>query len=229
MARLPRLVVPGHAHLVVQRGHGDRPVFADDVDRAGYLAALRESAPACGVRLLAWALLDTQVLLLARPNAGNGISRLLQSVGRRYVSGVNRRHGRAGTLWDGRFRCAPVEPGGTLLDLVVWIDGLAPDQAHTSAGLRLAGRPDPLLDNPSEFWALGNTPFEREAVYRRRLADGVAASLAQAWQQAATGGWAIGSKAYADELATLTQRPVRPRPPGRPRKAPAGGDGTPRA
>lgn len=228
MARLPRLVVPGHAHVVVQRGHGDRPVFVDEVDRASYLAALRESAPASGVRLLAWALLDTQVLLLARPAAANGISRLLQAVGRRYVSSYNRRHARAGTLWDGRFRCAPVEPGGTLLDLLAWIDGMAADTTHTSAALRLAGRPDPLLDNPPEFWALGNTPFEREAAYRRRLAEGVGATQAQAWQQAATGGWAIGSLVFAEQLGALTQRPVRPRPPGRPRKA-AAGRGTPHA
>ena len=44
MARLPRLVVAGQAHFVVQRGHGGAPVFADDSDRAAYLAALREAA-----------------------------------------------------------------------------------------------------------------------------------------------------------------------------------------
>lgn len=217
MARLPRLVVPGHAHVVVQRGHGDRPVFADDIDRTTYLAALRESAPASGVQLLAWALLEDRVLLLARPEAATGISRLLQSVGRRYVSAYNRRHGRAGTLWDGRFRCAPVEPGSTLLNLLVWIDGMAADPAQTSAGLRLAGHRDPLLAHPQEYWALGNTPFEREAAYRRRLGEGFAPPQTKAWQHAAMGGWAIGSLAFTDELAAQTPRPVRPRPPGRPR------------
>lgn len=229
MARLPRLVIPGLAHLVVQRGHGDRPVFGDDVDRRNYLGALRESAPAAGVQLLAWALRDEQVLMLARPTASDGISRLLQSVGRRYVSAYNRRHARSGTLWDGRFRCAPVEPGSTLLDLLAWIDGMGTEPAGTSAGLRLAGRPDALLVHPAEFWALGNTPFEREAAYRRRLAEGVAPDQAQRWQQAAIGGWAIGSAAFATELAARTQRPVRPRPPGRPRKTRTDDDGTPHA
>lgn len=229
MARLPRLVIPGQAHVVVQRGHGDRPVFVDDTDRAHYLAALRESAPASGVQLLAWALLDDQVLLLARPEAAGGISRLLQSVGRRYVSAYNRRHGRAGTLWDGRFRCAPVESGATLMDLLAWVDGMASEPSHTSAGLRMAGRPDTLLANPPEFWALGNTPFEREAAYRRRLAEGATVAQTRRWQQAASGGWAIGSTAFAAELAERMQRPVRPRPPGRPRKTLPGTGGTPRA
>ena len=44
MARLPRLVLPGHAHLVVQRAQGARPVFADESDRRRYLDTLREAA-----------------------------------------------------------------------------------------------------------------------------------------------------------------------------------------
>jgi len=135
MARLPRLVIPGLAHCLVQRGHGARPVFVDDADRASYLAALRESAGICKVQLLAWALLDVQVVLLARPESAQGLSQLVQAVGRRYVGGYNRRHGQAGTLWDGRFRCAPVEPGAVLLDLMVWVDGLSGDPAQTSARL----------------------------------------------------------------------------------------------
>ena len=127
-------------------------------------------------------------------------------------------HGRAGTLWDGRFRCAPVEPGAALLDLLVWIDGQAGETSHTSAALRLAGHPDALLGHPPEFWALGNTPFEREAAYRRRLADGTGAEQARRWQQAALGGWAIGSAAFGTELALRTQRPVPPAPAGPPKE-----------
>jgi len=253
MARLPRLVIPGLPHCLIQRGHGGRPVFVDDGDRASYLAALREAAPSCGVQLLAWALLDTQVVLLARPDSATGLSRMLQAVGRRYVSAYNRRHRCAGTLWDGRFRCAPVEPGACVLDLLVWVDGLEFDPvqkpahnpahspanhsahhpahapAHTSAQLRLAGKPDALLTHPPEFWALGNTPFDREAAYRRRLAEGASAAQAERWHQAAMGGWVIGSASFVANLAAETARPVRPRAPGRPRKLRPAGDGTPRA
>ncbi len=222
MARLPRLVLPGLAHCVIQRGHGARPVFAEEGDRSRYLAALRETAPACGVQVLAWALLEGEVLLLAVPSNANGLSQLMQAVGRRYVSAYNRRHGLAGTLWDGRFRCAPVEAGPGLLDLLVWVDGQDSHPGHTSATLRLAGRPDSLLTNPPEFWALGNTPFDREAAYRRRLAEGATPAQAQHWRQAALGGWAIGTPAFGDGLAANLQRPARPRAPGRPRKARAG-------
>ena len=61
MARLPRLVLPGKAHHVVQRGHNAQPVFVDDEDRRQYLAALREAARSQAVVVHAYALLDNEV------------------------------------------------------------------------------------------------------------------------------------------------------------------------
>lgn len=219
MARLPRLVLPGQAHGVLQLGQGTRPVFHDEEDRSQYLKALREAAPAAGVQLLAYALLAERVLLLLRPQAADGLGKLMQAVGRRYVSTYNRRHGAAGTLWEGRFRCAPVEPGSQLLDLLAWVDGASAEPGHTSAALRLAGRPDPLLAPTPEYWALGNTPFEREAAWRRRLAEPAAEAQQAQWERALRGGWAIGQHAFVAALQAQTSRPLRPRAPGRPRKA----------
>lgn len=229
MARLPRLVLPGQAHCVLQLGQGTRPVFTDEADRASYLTALREAAPAAGVQLLAWALLADRVLLLACPDSPEALGRLLQAVGRRYVSAYNRRHGAAGTLWAGRYRCALVEPGPTLLGLLAWVDGQSSGAGHTSAALRLAGWPDALLAQPPEFWALGNTPFEREAAWRERLAEGTPPTLAAQWEAAVRGGWAIGTAAYLAALARQTSRPLRPRAAGRPARRPATGAGTPHA
>ena len=230
MARLPRLVLPGYAHCVVQRGHGGRPVFADDTDRDAYLEALRSHAGDLGVQVLAWALLDERVMLLARPKDATGLSALMQAVGRRYVSAYNRRQGLTGSVWDGRFRCAPVEAGPTLLDLLAWVDGQDANPHHTSAGLRLAGRPDALLTHPPEFWALGNTPFEREAAYKLRLANGPTAAQAAHWMRAALGGWAIGAAPLAADAADKNgERPMHPRAPGRPRKRLAPNTGMPRA
>src|SRR5262245_47175662 len=111
MARLPRLVLPGLAHSLLQLGHGGRPVFEDDGDRRAYLDALREAASAQKVVVHAYALRDGAVQLLVTPPQARALSAMVQTVGRRYVSAYNRRHSRRGTLWEGRFRCAAVEPG----------------------------------------------------------------------------------------------------------------------
>jgi len=219
MARLPRLVLPGHAHWVIQRGHGARPVFVDAHDRESFLAALREAAPACGVQVLAWALPSDEVQLLLVPATSTGITQLVQTVGRRYVSAYNRRHACAGTLWDGRFRCAALEPGAVLLDVMTAIDALPLPAGQTSLGLRVGERRDPMLNDPPEFWALGNTPFDREAAYRRRVAEGVSATRIATWRQAAIGGWPIGEAGFRSNAAQSMDRPGEPRRPGRPRHA----------
>jgi len=223
MSRLPRLVVAGQAHFVVQRGHSGAPVFVDDADRAAYLAALREAAATEHVQVHAYALLPTEVQLLATPAEPAALSRLMQALGRRYVAAHNRRHGRSGTLWDGRFRCGVVEPGTPRLQALCLIDGAAAEAGLTSAGHRLGGPRDVQLVDPPEYWQLGNTPFEREAAYRARLQAGVAPAAAQALRSAALGGWAAGSPGFKASLESATSRPAQPRPRGRPRRVAAAG------
>ena len=181
MARLPRLVVPGQAHLVVQRGHSGARVFVDETDRATYRAALREAAAAVPVQVHAYALLPNEVQLLVTPAEPAALGRLMQALGRRYVSAHNRRHGRSGTLWDGRFRCGVVEPGDLRLQALCLLDRAAADAGMTSASHRLGGRRDALLTDPPEYWHLGNTPFEREAAYRALLDAGVPPTTALRW------------------------------------------------
>ena len=189
MARLPRLVLPGLAHYVVQRGHNRGQVFTDAEDRAEFLRALREAAAAHGVGVHAYALADDELQLLLTPPSAPALSRMMQTLGRRYVSAYNRRHGRSGTLWEGRYRCAVVEPGAWLLAALCLIDN---QPGVTSAGHRTGAARDPLLTDPAEFWHLGNTPFEREAAWRARLAQSLPPAEAEALRHAALGGWAIG-------------------------------------
>jgi len=215
MARLPRLVVPGRAHLIAQLGHSGRAVFVDDDDRQAYLCALREAAALEAVAVHAYALADGEVLLLATPPTTVALSRFIQAVGRRYVSAYNRRHGGNGTLWEGRFRCGVIEPGHWLQAALRLVDG-EPDM--TSAGHRTGSARDPMVVDPPEFWSLGNTPFDREAAYRTLLAQGLPQNQASALRRAASGGWALGSPAFLAAVSAQTPRPLQPRPRGRPPK-----------
>jgi len=217
MARLTRLVVPGQAHLLVQRAQGSLPVFRDDGDRRDFLAALREASTAEAVVIHAYALGDDEVMLLATPRSEAALSRMVQSVGRRYVSAYNRRYEHRGTLWEGRYRCGVVEPGRWLLAALRLVDG---HDGMTTAGHRSGIARDPLIVDPAEFWTLGNTPFDREAAYRLLLVQGLPAADAEALRHAAVGGWAIGSAEFLAQVGTQTPRPLRPRARGRPRKAP---------
>jgi putative transposase len=142
VARLPRLEWPGHTHYLLQRAHGGLlsahaaglpGAFADAADRSAFLAALREAAVAEQVQVHAYALLPTELQLLATPGPAGALGRLMQALGRRYVSAYNRRHNHRGSLWDGRFRCAVVEPGALRLQALLLVDGQSDQPGWTSA------------------------------------------------------------------------------------------------
>jgi putative transposase len=228
MARPSRLSLPGVVHYVVQRGHNGAPIAHDVTDAEELLRIVRDSATSLQVRLHAYALEPSALRLLATPQASDGISRLMQAIGRRYAATFNRRHGRSGTLWDGRFRSVLVEDGEHTLLLLRLIDAHATastgshrlpdgaDPACSSRAHRTGGRRDPSLVDPEAYWQLGNTPFEREARYRSLLEEPPGAAETAALQAALQAGWGFGSVAFLSRLAAATGRPLRPRPRGRP-------------
>lgn len=228
MARLPRLALAGHAHLVSLYGHSAQPVFTDDDDRRQFLVALREAALQQQVAVHAYVLLADHVHLLLTPRTAPGLGALMQGLGRRYGAGFNRRHGRHGTLWNGRYRATVVQPGAHLLEAMLFIDHhpvrsagalVAAEHAWSSARHHLGQVRDALVSEGSAWWPLGNTPFEREAAYRRLLDEGLSSARASTLADAARKGWALGDVAFIQGLAVLTDRPLQARPRGRPPKS----------
>jgi len=231
MARLPRLVIPGQPHYLVLRGNNAQALAVDDDDRRRLLALLRDAARERQVAVHAYSLLDSELHLLLVPPTAAAPAAMVQALGRRYVPGFNRRHGRSGALWQGRFAAGVVEAGAHSLDCMCLIDSLAVLRGQASAAdgspwssapHHLGKRHDVLLSDPAEFWALGNTPFEREAAYAARLQHGVDAQRAAQLLHAALKGWAVGSPAFLEDAARNTGRPLRPRRRGRPARRAAG-------
>lgn len=226
MARLARLSIEGELHLILQRGNNAQPVFQDDADRASYLETLAASAPACGLAVHGYTLLHNQVHLLATPAGADSLSNCMQTLGRRYVARFNRRHGRTGTLWEGRFRATVVE-ADRFLEALLFVEsaaeraGLGGPWPWSSTLHHLGLRPDPVITEHRAFWALGNTPFDREAAFRALLARGLSATQMEELSQAQHKGWVLGSPAFLAAMAERTARPLAPRPRGRPRKSTA--------
>ena len=227
MARLPRLIVPGHLHLLLQRSHGGSPVFRENDDFISYREALAESAREHGVAIHAYAVLPSQVLMLVTPANATALSRMWQALGRRFGAGYNRRHRRTGVLWEGRFRTTVVDAHAHLLDCSRYVERMpvgaglvdAPaDYPWSSAAHHVGVRADGLVTEHAGFWALGNTPFDREARYRRLLAEPLPAALQARITHASIMGWALGDASFARAVGQLTPRRVVPLSRGRPRK-----------
>src|SRR5882672_4877805 len=115
MARLPRLLVPGHPHHIIQRGNNRQATFHDAADYQLLLHLIAEYSEREKVAIHSYVLMSNHFHLLATPENAEGLPAMMQGVGRRYVQYFNRRHRRTGTLWEGRYRAALIETDRYLL------------------------------------------------------------------------------------------------------------------
>ena len=225
MARLPRLTLPGYPHHIIQRGNNSQPIFATAADYQTLLDALHENAQKYKVAIHAYVLMPNHFHLLATPETADGLPQMMQAVGRSYVRWFNAAQGRTGTLWEGRYKSTVLDARQYLLPCMVYLDlnpvraglvGQAADYAWSSHSHYIGQRVDKLITPHPQYWALGNTPFAREAAYAKLVHDGVSAVQQAELTDAALRGWALGSPAFVAELQNLTERRLTKAMAGRP-------------
>ena len=106
---------------MITRGNDRRPVFLDDADRYAYLMVLAEECERREWVPLARCLMTNHIHLLLEtpaPNLSEGMQRL-QS---RYALRFNRRHGRSGHLFQGRYTSVRVTSDEQLLAVTRYIE-----------------------------------------------------------------------------------------------------------
>jgi putative transposase len=229
MARLPRLYAPGlpqlvQANFVSPLATPSQPVPADILNQISVW--LGEAAVKHRVAIHGWLLAGDRVLLLATPSDDEGLPRLMQTLGRNLAARL-----RGGRVFAGRYRSALVEPGAWVLPSLVWLETYPVRSAAASdaeswpwssagghTGMQHAAAS--WVADHADYWACGNTPFDRQANYRRTLQDGLSREDVQRIDRAVMGQWALGGTGFIAGLSSTASRRVAPGRRGRPRKTP---------
>lgn len=229
MARLPRPDLAGIPQHVVQRGNNRLPCFLDDRDRRCYLTFLAEALERHECSLHAYVLMSNHVHLLVTPSAIGNVSRLMQNLGRAYVQVFNARHGRSGTLWEGRYKSCLVDSESYVLRCYRYIElnpvrawmvadpAQHPWSSHPgNAGLRH----DPLLTPHDAYTSLGRNVIERAEAYRVLLAETLSDEMLTEIRAYLQQQRALGGTAFQQRVEQQLRRYAAVRPAHRPRKAP---------
>jgi putative transposase len=235
MARHRRYFLKNQPLHIIQRGNNRQAIFFAPADYAQYRGWLDEAASAYGLAIHAYVLMTNHVHLLATPREEESVPRTLQSLGRRYVRYINRLHHRTGTLWEGRYRAAPIPRfnWGTsdawFLDCCRYIElnpvraGMVArprDYSWSSYRAHALGKADALLTDHPLYRALGRNAADRQKEYRLRFRTPLEEPFVSALRHATNGGWAMGGERFRKEIAKAPKRRVTPLPPGlRPRAA----------
>ncbi len=223
MARLGRYFLPGQPLHVIQRGNNRQAVFAQDGDYAIYLDWLGAAAKSCSCRLHAYVLMTNHVHLLVTPDKADSVPRMMQGLGRNYVRHIKRQYRRTGTLWEGRYRAAPIDSDAYFLSCSRYIE-LNPvrakmvarprDYPWSSYRVHAHGDADAVIEDHELYRALGKTPEERQGAYRALFATALGEDFVRDLREATNGGWAMGGERFKAEIAEALARRVTPLPPG---------------
>jgi putative transposase len=153
MPRLPRIVAPGIAHHIVQRGNRGQQVFFGVEDSLHYLKLLHQAGLKEGLHIRAWCLMPDHVHLIAVPETQDSLRAAISWTHRHYAEHINQREGWRGHFWQERFQSAPLSD--TYLATAAAYVELNPvraalvyrarDWRWSSAYARLRGRADALI------------------------------------------------------------------------------------
>ncbi len=227
MARLPRYVLPGQPQHVIQRGNNRSPTFFVDDDYRFYLHCLKAAAEKHNCTIHAYVLMTNHVHLLLNPGATTAISKVLQSVGRRYVQYINYTYRRTGTLWEGRFKAALIDSEQYLLTCYRYIElnpvraGMVAhpsDYPWSSYRAHAQGDSDPLLLDHELYLRLGQTAEERQHAYRNLFTAHLDETMLSAIRDATNKAWPLGNDKFRTSIEAALQRRARPLPRGGARK-----------
>lgn len=230
MARLPRYVLPGQPQHIILRGNNRQVIFAADADYRFFRDALVEAARKHGLAVHAYVWMTNHVHLLATPDYGHSIGKVVQSVGRRYVQYFNLTYRRSGTLWEGRYRATVVDSERYLLTLMRYIElnpvraGMVADPGDypwSSYGYNGLGESGPNADwiSPhAEYLRLGRTSTARQGTYRQLFQASIAAGDLAEIRACTHKGWALGGERFREQVEALGQRRAASKGVGRPRK-----------
>ncbi len=219
MARLARLYSPDVPHLLQARLETGQPINVQTLD--AWAKWLEQVSNERRISVHGWAFIPAEILLLVTPPDADSLRHLMQTLGRR----IARQRG-GGRVFRGRYHSALVEPGAWVLPTLVWLEtapvrhGLVSNpehwrwssaRAHTGVGVQ------PWLSMHADYWRCGNTPFERQAHYKRLVHEGVNRPAIDQIESALSGQWALGGAAFIARVEQKASRRVTPRARGRPR------------
>ena len=223
MARLARVVVPGHPHHVTQRGNGRARTFFGDEDYALYRDLLASHCRAAEVEIWAWCLMPNHVHLILVPSDPDGLRRALSGVHRAYAGVIQARRKRTGHFWQGRFGAVAMDEAYlaaalryvSLNPVRARLVERAQDWRWSSTRAHLRGKDDgltarePVRDIVPDFAGLLSSAPEQNLFGSLRAAESI--------------GRPLGSDRFLARIERLTGRVLKPGKRGPKPSEPDGG------
>lgn len=121
MPRVPRIYLEGALYYVTSKAIHGQNLFVDKEDYAMYQELLKKNKNQHGFKLYAFCLLPGHVHFLAETKPQTSLSDIMHNITSSYTKYYNKKYGRQGHLFRGRFRATLIEKEPYLLKLIRYI------------------------------------------------------------------------------------------------------------
>ena len=217
MARLQRFVLVGHPQHIIIRGNNREPVFNANEDYRFFLDKLTDAAKKHQCDIHAYVLMTNHIHLLVTPHKLDGISKMMQMLGRYYVQYYNFTNKRSGTLWEGRYKASLIDSETYALLCYRYIE-LNPLRAnmvqHPSQypwsryRANALGEYNALITSHCVYEALGQDQATRQAQYRGLFAGQIDETSLSQLREATNKAWVLGSEYFKQKIASQLNRRI---------------------
>ena len=209
----------------MQRGFNREPCFYAEEDYHCYLHWLQKSAADWHCDIHAYVRMTNHVHLLATSEKPEGIAKMMQSIGRRYVQYIIRSYHRTGSLWEGRFKSSLVQVEEYLLTCMRYIE-LNPVRANmvndpaqyrwSSYRQNGLGQADERITPHPLYLSLGKDVESRLAEYRGLFRSELDGDALTDIRLALAQGQPLGSERFSEIMCAAVGIRCAQRKPGRP-------------
>ncbi len=122
MPRANRYILPGYVYHITHRCHDRRFLLRFKRDRNSYLKWFREAVVRNQVSVLGYCITSSHVHIVIYGENASAISSTIQLAAGCTAGQYNRRKGRTGAFWEGRYKCTLIDSGEYLLNCLQYVD-----------------------------------------------------------------------------------------------------------
>ena len=122
MPRTGRALADDICYHVINRGNAKNKVFHNHEDYNEFIQLLTTAIQRDNVSLLAFCLMPNHFHLVLRPRKGEDLSSMMRWLMTAQVRNYHKRNKTSGHLWQGRFKCFPIQTGEHLLTVLRYVE-----------------------------------------------------------------------------------------------------------
>ncbi len=217
MPRTARASVGGICYHVVNRGNNRAKVFHQPEDLSAFVTTIADACEYRPMRVLAYCVMPNHFHLVLWPLHDLDLSRWMQWLLSAQVRRYHRDHGGSGHVWEGRFRCFPVEPDDHLLSVMRYVEGnpvraKLVKRAENWRWSSLGFGPDRI-----QLFKPAPAPIKRSRNWLEKVNTPFPAAELQRIRQSVNRGTPLGTGPWVEKTAALLGLGSSLRPRGRPR------------